>query len=113
MAQAIVLAAEYNASPSQAVVPEMTKGTFVQEPGSGVSAMVDGACVSVGTLEWLSRQGVTDTGSSSADRMVASASGSTISESLMSSSTGLGSSHTRVYVGVDGKLVGSIDVQVR
>jgi cation transport ATPase len=91
----------------------MAKGTFIQEPGSGVSAMVDGACVSVGTLEWLSRQGMKGADATSAERMMASSSDLNISESLFSSSTGLGSSHTRVYVGIDGKLVGSIDVQVR
>ena len=102
----------------------MAKGTFLQEPGSGVSAIVDGARVSVGTLEWLERQGVTDTGATSGSSATAagtleglvsevvSGSGKFTAPLVNPKAMGLGSSHTRVFVGVDGKLVGSIDVQV-
>ena len=111
----------------------------MQEPGSGVSAVIDGRRVSVGTLEWLSRQGAavveaagTAATSSEQQQPGPSSSAAGVSEprgdrrggeavagtsghdGLISGLTavlGVGSSHSRVYVSVDDSVVGSIDVQ--
>ena len=88
--------------------PQLEEGTFVQEPGSGVSAIIEGSRVSVGTLEWLQRQGVetgtAEEGSTSPHQ--------TVSQPGVSSGR-VGSSHSRVYVSFGSAVVGSIDVQVR
>ncbi len=120
VAQAIVHAAAANASSradnSSADAPashsgQLEPGTFVQEPGSGVFAIVSGKRVSVGSLEWLSRQGVYQ--AVAGPEGLAEAARLRFEDPLPSSSSGMGvgNSHSRVYVGVDGKMVGSIDVQ--
>jgi Cu2+-exporting ATPase len=80
---------------------EPESGTFRQEPGSGAVAVVSGHKVSVGTLEWVQRHGA----------QLAPAAEQVLSNSTSSSSpneplTG----HTQVYVGVDGMVVGLVDV---
>lgn len=35
-------------------------GTFIEEPGSGAVATIDNKRVSVGTLDWVQRYGVSD-----------------------------------------------------
>lgn len=86
---------------------EPDPGSFTQEPGSGAVATVVGHNVSVGTLEWVQRHGAQLDAAgqqrlqdSSGDVGVNSGGGQ--HEPL----TG----HTQVYVGVDGVVVGRVDV---
>ncbi|GLC72475.1 hypothetical protein PLESTF_001251600 [Pleodorina starrii] len=110
-------------------------GSFVQEPGSGVAATVGGRRVAVGTLDWLQRQGADVAaaepalaaygGLTVAAAAAAAATGSSADdldfpEPLPLTSTaaaadrgavqGVGNSHSRVYVAVDGAVAGVIDV---
>eukprot|EP00198_Chlamydomonas_reinhardtii_P013234 XP_001702571.1 heavy metal transporting ATPase [Chlamydomonas reinhardtii] len=123
-------------------------GSFIQEPGSGVAAVVGGRRVAVGTLDWLQRQGAdvaaaeaalaaygvggaavtkaaaaaaaagddldfSEPGASSTSASAAAAAVAAAVASGSSSSSGvqgLGNSHSRVYVSVDGVLAGVIDV---
>ncbi|KAG2440429.1 hypothetical protein HYH02_010314 [Chlamydomonas schloesseri] len=122
-------------------------GSFIQEPGSGVAAVVGGRRVAVGTLDWLQRQGAdvaaaegalaaygadgaafakagaaavgeddldfSEPGASSTSTAAAAAAVAAAVASGSSSSSGvqgLGNSHSRVYVSVDGALAGVIDV---
>lgn len=99
------------ASPGQ-----LQPGTFMQEPGSGVLGVVDGVRVAVGTLEWLQRQGATVTDSEritdTMDGPVAGGGdGPSSSGRLALAPSGVGSSHSRVFVSVGSELVGAIDVQ--
>ena len=93
-------------------LPHLQEGSFTQEPGSGVSALVDGHRVSVGTLEWLQRQGAA---MGPAVASAASASNGPPALDLHIDGVphmGVGNSHSRVYVSVGKDVVGSIDVQV-
>ncbi len=89
----------------------VTPGSFVQEPGSGVRATVGGKVVSVGTLEWLARQGAMPTQSQS-ERLSATAAGDAATVGNGQDGLAVGNSHSRIYVAVDSKVVGAIDVQV-
>ncbi|GFR41528.1 hypothetical protein Agub_g2224 [Astrephomene gubernaculifera] len=116
-------------APSPAARLELTlaEGSFVQEPGSGVAAMVGGRRVAVGTLDWLQRQGAKmDTAAAAAALAAgygsnsgggAAAAGDLDFQASSASAAaagggvqGLGNSHTRVYVAVDGAVAGVIDV---
>jgi Cu2+-exporting ATPase len=102
-------------------------GSFLQEPGSGAVAVVAGHRVSVGTLEWVQRQGAVLTpeaqhnmqliqqqqqqqqklsNSSPASKQQPSSSSSSSSRQSNEPLTG----HTQVFVGVDGAVVGLMDV---
>ncbi|GIL67851.1 hypothetical protein Vafri_21137 [Volvox africanus] len=108
-------------------------GSFVQEPGSGVAAMVGGRRVAVGTLDWLQRQGADVAAAEAALAMygaagvaaAATATATSISSaedldfpeppppavaSASAAVQGVGNSHSRVYVAVDGAVAGVIDV---
>jgi cation transport ATPase len=109
--QAIVKASI--ASSNTSSLPSLEEGTFIQEPGSGVSAIVDGARVSVGTIEWLQRQGV-ETGPEEEDGPGSIATRQPVVVQPGGSSKVSGSSsHSRVYVSLGSTVIGSIDVQVR
>jgi Cu2+-exporting ATPase len=109
------------------------QGTFLQEPGSGAVAVVAGHRVSVGTLEWVQRQGAALTPETQqnlqliqqqqqAQQQQSSSSGPASSQSSSSSSSSSSWSnqskqstqpltgHTQVFVGVDGNIVGLMDV---
>ncbi|MEW5309919.1 MAG: hypothetical protein WDW38_001761 [Sanguina aurantia] len=58
VAKAIVRAADSEPNPS-GHTSTVASGSFSQEPGSGVVAVVNGTQVCVGTIEWLQRQGTT------------------------------------------------------
>lgn len=91
---------------------EVTPGSFIQEPGSGVRALVGGRTVCVGTLEWLSRQGaVAEPTLLAAHEAQLSSISAAGAGSVGDGVVGVGNSRSRVYVGVDGALVGAIDVQ--
>ena len=100
-------------------------GSFVQEPGSGVTATVAGKRVSVGTLEWVTRQQQLQpeaasstaaaaaespsdaaTSSSSGDAQATAAAAATAATAVAASKPG----HILVYVGLDGRVVGTIEV---
>ncbi|PNH07920.1 Copper-transporting ATPase PAA1, chloroplastic, partial [Tetrabaena socialis] len=87
----------------------VTDGSFSQEPGSGVAAVVGGRRVAVGTIEWLQRQGA-DVEAAAAALEAYGAVGATASSAVQSAVQGVGNSHTRVYVAVDGAVAGVIDV---
>ncbi|EFJ44901.1 hypothetical protein VOLCADRAFT_64450 [Volvox carteri f. nagariensis] len=100
VAQALVRAADQLHPPATAAAERACNGSFVQEPGSGVAATVGGRRVAVGTLEWLQRQG--------ADPPPPPAAAAT---SIATAAVhGVGNSHSRVYVAVDGAVAGVIDV---
>ncbi|GLI68631.1 hypothetical protein VaNZ11_013109 [Volvox africanus] len=105
-------------------------GSFVQEPGNGVAAMVGGRRVAVGTLDWLQRQGA-DVAAAEAALAAYGAAGAAGATSPLSAEDldfpeppppavasaaaaaavqGVGNSHSRVYVAVDGAVAGVIDV---
>lgn len=99
-------------------------GSFVQEPGTGVAATVGGRRVAVGTLEWLQRQGADVAAAEAALAMygtAARAATETVvpddlgflqptAAAAPANVQGVGNSHTRVYVSVDGAVAGVIDV---
>jgi Cu2+-exporting ATPase len=103
---------------------EVDPESFVQEPGSGVTALVGGRRVSVGTLDWLSRQGasITSTQQHALEQAVvshrdAAASGGDVGAAQAANghdraAAGVGNSHSRVYVALGAQVVGAIDVQV-
>lgn len=95
--------------------PDLTiqAGTFVQEPGSGVKAMIGDKLVSVGTLEWLERQGANLTPQQQQVLEASTASNVTLSSNSkqQGSTMGVGNSKTRVYVAVGNTVAGAIDVQ--
>ncbi|KAG2497846.1 hypothetical protein HYH03_004113 [Edaphochlamys debaryana] len=127
-----------SAAAAAALDLSVAEGSFVQEPGSGVSAVVGGRRVAVGTLEWLSRQGADVSAAepalasygtapppaaAAAVSVMASADGVDIDfpeapaprsagrpGSARGDVQGLGNSHSRVYVAVDGVVAGVIDV---
>lgn len=68
------------------------RSAIMQEPGSGISAVVGGLHVSVGTLDWLQRSG--SSGQNGAGNGAAPPAGL-----------------TRVYVAIDGRTVGHIDLR--
>lgn len=68
---------------------KVVDGTFVEEPGSGAVAIVENKRVSVGTLEWVQRNGVVDN----------------MSPDLVGENHG---NQSVVYVGVDNALAGII-----
>lgn len=113
------------------------QGTFLQEPGSGAVAVVAGHRVSVGTLEWVQRQGAALTPEAQqnlqlvqqqqkqqqaqqqqaqAQQQASSSSSSMSPASNRKSSSSVDQSkepltgHTQVFVGVDGAIVGLMDV---
>ena len=112
IAQAIVRASlDLNSNSND--LPRLAQGTFVQEPGSGASAVIEkgGQRVSVGTIEWLARQGAVSTRPISDPSTPLSSSSQSSSDSQDSDlGMEMGSSRTRVYVGVGSEVVGSIDV---
>lgn len=91
------------------------EGSFVQEPGSGVAAVVGGRRVAVGTLDWLQRQGA-DIAAAAAPLASCSITTTTSDAGVDSGPSpsgavqGVGNSHSRVYVAVDGAVAGVIDV---
>ncbi|KXZ56167.1 hypothetical protein GPECTOR_1g143 [Gonium pectorale] len=108
----------------------VTDGSFHQEPGSGVAATVGGRSVAVGTLDWLQRQGA-DVAAAESTLAAYTAGGAGAaadtdldfpSEDLGAAAApvaaaagtiavqGVGNSHSRVYVAVDGAVAGVIDV---
>jgi cation transport ATPase len=111
------------------------QGTFLQEPGSGAVAVVAGHRVSVGTLEWVQRQGAALTSEAQQNLQLlqqqqqalkvqqqqqassSSRSSSSVPASKLQSSSNSSSrskepltGHTQVFVGVDGAIVGLMDV---
>lgn len=78
-------------------------GSFQQEPGSGAVALVGGRRVAVGTLEWLQRQGAA-VGDAAAQAALST------SSSAAAAAVGGASGVTRVFVAVEGALVGALDV---
>lgn len=117
-------------TPSTSTALHAADGTFLQEPGSGAVAAVAGHRVSVGTLEWVQRQGAQllspDSPSAGAEADTACSSSSSSSNSSFAASAsrsqrrscysnsgdyaGPLTGHTKVYVGVDDTIVGVIDV---
>ncbi|GLT27351.1 hypothetical protein SLA2020_023570 [Shorea laevis] len=83
--KAIVEAAQAFKSP----FPKVLDGTFVEEPGSGAVAIVENRKVSVGTLEWVRRNGVAEN----------------VFKELVEEEHG---NQSVVYVGVDDTLAGLI-----
>jgi high-affinity K+ transport system ATPase subunit B len=83
---------------------EPESGTFRQEPGSGAVAVVSGHKVSVGTLEWVQRHGAQL--GQAAEQVLSNSTTTSSSSSPNEPLTG----HTQVYVGVDGMVVGLVDV---
>ena len=104
-------------------------GSFVQEPGSGVTATVAGKRVSVGTLEWVTRQqqqqpqpdaalaaagtaepppGAATSSSSGGDAQApaAAAAAAAAATAVAASKPG----HILVYVGLEGRVAGTIEV---
>jgi Cu2+-exporting ATPase len=96
-------------SNSEPLLPSVQPGTFNQEPGSGVRGIVDGKLVCVGTLDWLSRQGTAVSEPQQAQLSGTSANGG--SSDGTAGVLGVGNSHTRVYVSIDGRMAGFMDVQ--
>jgi Cu2+-exporting ATPase len=98
------------------------QGSFLQEPGSGAVAVVAGHRVSVGTLEWVQRQGAALTPEEQQNMQLiqqqqqqSSSSSPTSKQPSSSSSSSRQSNepltgHTQVFVGVDGAVVGLMDV---
>jgi Cu+-exporting ATPase len=77
---------------------KVLEGSLVQEPGSGVMATVEGHHVAVGTREWV------ETLSEETD-------GSFVATGKQMTKAGVQEAgHILVYVGVDGRVVGSIEV---
>lgn len=87
---------------------EPDPGSFTQEPGSGAVATVAGHKVSVGTLEWMQRHGaqLDAAGQQRLQDSSGEVGGSSGGGGLHEPLTG----HTQVYVGVDGVVVGLVDV---
>jgi Cu+-exporting ATPase len=83
-------------------------GSFLQEPGSGAAAVVGGRRVAVGTLEWVQRQGAAlKRGAAAA---AAAAAGGAEAGGAVNGDGAVLAGHTQVYIGVDGAVVGMVDV---
>eukprot|EP00887_Chlorella_sp_A99_P000769 scaffold5.g769.t1 len=119
-----------------APAPEAEEGSFVQEPGSGVTARVGGRLVSVGTMEWVTRSGRPEEQQQQAEsRQASGAAAGPGPGSLAAAAGGSGADsgapapspaaaaageaaeearvrpgHILVHVGLDGQLVGSIEM---
>lgn len=91
LAKAVVTAADDGGASTL----QVKEGTFLQEPGSGALATVDGKKVQVGSESWVSSSGrATRRGELGAAQLAAD----------------LPAGHTLVYVAVDGRLVGALEV---
>ena len=104
------------------------EGSFVQEPGSGVTATVAARRVAVGTLEWVTREAAAQqlgggTASSPAPlrsldqqeaeeaaAAAASAAASTSAAAAAVAAVATQPGHILVYVGIDGQLAGAIEI---
>ena len=111
------------------------EGSFVQEPGSGVTATVAGRRVAVGTLEWVTRQPQQEQQAAAAAAAAsgAGAEGGALSGSARSgggapsplqqqpaaveaeiasaaAATASRPGHILVYVGLDGRVAGTIEI---
>jgi Cu+-exporting ATPase len=91
LAKAVVTAADNRGASSL----QVKEGTFVQQPGSGALATVDGKRVQVGSESWVASSGrAARRGELGAAHLGAD----------------LPAGHTLVYVAVDGRLVGALEV---
>ena len=105
-------------------------GSFVQEPGSGVTATVEGRRVAVGTLEWVTRQqqqaaaeaaAAAAAGAEGMSSGAASGDGApgtlqqqraAVDAEIASAAAATASrpGHILVYVGLDGRVAGTIEI---
>lgn len=93
-------------------------GSFIQEPGSGVTGIVDGHRVFVGNLEWVTAQvgamqgekAIAGNGSSQASAAVAGVYTPPPASTQSQSSELKKPGHILVHVGIDDKVAGSIEI---
>ena len=100
-------------------------GSFVQEPGSGVTATVAGRRVSVGTLEWVTRQAQAQQQQQEQQAAAAGAALLSLDEQEQQAAADAATAelaaaeravavsrpgHILVYVGVDGRAAGTIEI---